>query len=144
MSNVITLESVNKSHAKRNFRAIRESYDLTQAEAAVAMGTSPATIENWERKNTAVPDLRSVKIRLQRVARRKNAGETLGKNMLFDHYPLRMARTMLKLDLEGIAAMFDYSTTAWQRFESNNRPLNREKLDQLEEEIRKEFKKHCL
>jgi hypothetical protein len=64
--------------------------------------------------------------------------------MLFSVYPLKLAREILGVGIEDIAYEFGgYSKSAWQKFESNDRMLDRKILLQIEDKVRRHFSDAC-
>ena len=147
MSNLINMADVAGAPKIRDFKEIRRDFGLSRAEAAVALGVSRASIENWERKPCTKHDDAMITAKFQKFVLEHPADESgkrvAGRNLLFGRYPLRMAREVLELTTEAIAAKYGYSASAWKKFEGNGRPLNSAVMSQLEADVRDAFLSSC-
>lgn len=132
-----------KGHEQSNteFKELRNQYGLTVIQAAVALATTTHNVETWEANPNMGPSDAVVRQNFAEY-QRLNFGR-IDSNMLFAAYPLRVARDMLDLTLGEIAADFGYSAAAWQKFESNQRLLDRKKLRVLEARVRTHFVDTC-
>lgn len=123
------------------YRALRAEYGLSVIEAAAALGTTPSTVELWEARTDIGPGQEHVRSRYEQYRRENVNGSD--SNMLFTVYPLRVARDMLRKEQEDIASLFGYSAATWQKFESNQRVLDRKILRELESMVRANFAATC-
>lgn len=143
MSDVIALSSVNNNDSEFQFMKLRESFGLTRNQAATAMGTSVATIEYWELNPLKGPDELTATNTLQDFVRENGISFSEDKNLLYGHYPLKIARDLLSLSIDEIAKRYGYKKDAWQSFESNRRPLKREIICEIESDVRSHFNNLC-
>lgn len=145
MTNIVTFDSsrTTDSDSAFDFRSLRKELGLTRTQAAIAMGTSPATIENWERGDSPGPNEVTATNALQTFLRENGDDAGIGKNLLFGHYPLRLARELLEIPVEEIAKRYGYKKSAWQSFEGNRRPLKPGVLEKIEEDVRQYFGELC-
>lgn len=143
MTNIVAFRDAKIPDSKFDFRTLRTELGLTRAQAAIAMGASPATIENWERNPDSGPNEVTATNKMQTFIRENGDDATVGKNLLFGHYPLRLARELLEVSIEDIANQYGYKKSAWQRFEGNSRPLNKDILLKVESDVQFYFGELC-
>ncbi|MEM1396147.1 MAG: hypothetical protein AAGH38_01705 [Pseudomonadota bacterium] len=147
MSKLIKLSDNVKAPKTRSFKEIRADFGLTRAEAALALDVSRASIENWERKPCTRQDDAMITAKFQKFAveypKDKDGNPTVGRNLIFNRYPLRMAREILGRTVEQIAVDYGYSVSAWKKFEGNGRPINQDTLKKLEDDVRDAFLSTC-
>ena len=123
-------------------KKLRDEYGLTVIQAAAALGTKSSNIELWEANSDLGPGEDYLRSRFENFVRENGASSV--SNMLFSVYPLKLAREILGLSIEDIAHEYgDYSKSAWQKFESNDRILGREILLQIEDKVRAHFSNAC-
>jgi transcriptional regulator with XRE-family HTH domain len=123
-------------------KQLREEYDLTVIQAAAALGTNSGNIELWESDIELGPGENFLRSRFEDFVRKNSASSV--SNMLFSVYPLKLAREILDLTIEDIAQEYgDYSKSAWQKFESNDRVLDRKILLRIEDKVRTHFSNAC-
>lgn len=148
MSKLINLADSKGAPEVRSFKDIRADFGLTRAEAAIAMGVSRASIENWERKPCTTHDDAQITTKFQKFViehpRGEDGNRQIGRNLIFGRYPLRMAREILGLSVDKIAAQYGYSESAWKKFEGNGRPINEDVLKTLEADVRDAFLSSCM
>jgi hypothetical protein len=123
-------------------RAMREDYGLSIIQAAAALTTTSNNIEIWEANPAMGPGENFLRTQFENFVRENGARAV--SNMLFSVYPLKLAREILGVGIEDIAYEFGgYSKSAWQKFESNDRMLDRKILLQIEDKVRKHFSDAC-
>jgi transcriptional regulator with XRE-family HTH domain len=123
-------------------RLIREEYGLTVIQAAAALGTTGSNVELWESKPDLGPGENFLRSQFEDFVRKNSINNV--SNMLFSVYPLKLAREILGVSIEQIASEHGgYSKSAWQKFESNDRILDRKILLQLEDKVRSHFANAC-
>jgi len=143
MSQVIQLsERIDEARIKKNclYRARRE-YGLTVLEAAEALGISAHIVEREERGEDCRFSDRSIKSKFEYFVASIAKGE--GKNLIFHSFPLRVAREILGLEIEEMAAKYGCSKSHWKKLEANYRKLTADKLDQIEQDVRSCFLAVC-
>lgn len=141
MAEIYTFELGGCSNELRSIRELRKEMGLSLSQAAAAMGVSAATIENWEANPGMGPGPDIVTDKLQSFIREN--GTDAGKNLVFGHYPLRVARELLGMSVAEIAKAYGFSPSAWQKLESNGRALSKERLSVIEEDVRNHFERIC-
>jgi len=144
MSKLIYLSDSKNAPKTRTFKEIRADFTLNRAQAAVALGVSRASIENWERKPCTRHDDATITEKFQKFVLEHGEDEEIGRNLIFGRYPLRMARELLELKVGKIAEKYGYSESAWKKFEGNGRPLKAETMLALERDVRDAFLSCCL
>lgn len=123
-------------------RAMREEYGLSIIQAAAALGTTCSNVEIWEANSQIGPGEDFLRSQFEDFVREN--GDKPVSNMLFSVYPLKLAREILGVGIEEIAFEFgSYSKSAWQKFESNDRILDRVILLRIEDKVRKHFSNAC-
>lgn len=123
-------------------RRVREEYGLSVIQAAAALDTTSSNIELWEANWDLGPGEDFLRSQFENFVRSKSAEDL--SNLLFSVYPLKIAREILGLTIEEIAHQFgDYSKSAWQKFESNDRVLDRSILLMIEDRVRIHFAEAC-
>lgn len=143
MSKLIKLSDSKNAPVTRTFKEIRADYNLSRAQAAIAMGVSRASIENWERKPCTNIDDVAISAKFLKYSKEQDITQKVGRNLIFDRYPLRMAREILELKAGDIAHKYGYSESAWKKFEGNGRPLNVNTMRKLENDVRVAFLSCC-
>ena len=129
-------------NGKSVVRGMREEYGLSIIQAAAALGTTSSNIEIWEANPSMGPGKNFLRTQFEGFVRENGAKAV--SNMLFGVYPLKLAREILGVGIEDIASEFGgYSKSAWQKFESNDRMLDRKILLQIEDKVRKHFSDAC-
>ena len=123
-------------------RAVRSEYGLSLLQAAVALGISASAVEEMERHGDDVFAPEMVRRKYELFVGTTNFG--VGKNLLFDTYPLRMARELLDLSIDEMASRFGYKPSSWKRIEMNARPLHPDILARIEAEVRHKLSSVCL
>lgn len=141
MATILRMDGRRPAPVRGGLREMRKEYELSLAEAGEALGVAASTVENWERVGSPRRPPESVRASFEEY--RARSPSTAGKNLLFGCYPLRLARQLLKADVQGIASMFGYSPSAWLKFEADARPLPQEKLAALEERVRRRVTEVC-
>jgi hypothetical protein len=136
------IENASSVHRDSDVRLVRKEYGLSVIQAAAALGTSGRNLEVWEANPGMGPGVDFLRSQFENYVREN--GEDLVSNMLFSVYPLKIARDILGFPIEEIAREFGgYSKAAWQKFESNDRVLDREILRQIEMSVREHFANSC-
>ncbi|MGO7078718.1 hypothetical protein ACCT03_33700 [Rhizobium johnstonii] len=142
MDNVVAYPNnegvVDDAHTIRQIR-IRKGLSIVQA--AAALRTTPSNIELWEANPGMGPKRFVVSNHFDNFLRENDPG--CGKNLLFNRYPLSLARDILSLNVEEIAALFGYKKSTWQKFESHTRVLSADDLARLEDMVRERFSVVC-
>lgn len=138
MQNVLLLHT-RQAHAL-DLRGIRNEYGLSLLQAAIALRISASALEDLERSGDPKMGGEEIRRRYELFVG-TNAPE--GKNLIFGHYPLRMAREILGVSVEEIAAANGYTANTWKRIEANARPLRRDILQKIECQVRDKFKAVC-
>jgi transcriptional regulator with XRE-family HTH domain len=141
MATILRFTTRAEADVGAQFREARREYGLSLSQAAAALGVSPATVENWEKLGT--DKLRPGDAKAAYGVATQEATAAGGNNVIFGCYPLRLARQLLQLDLDQIAAEFGYTRNAWLKLEANARFLPREKLLDLEQRIRTKLASVC-
>ena len=126
--------------ASAALRGIRNEYGLSVLQAAHALSTSAAAIERMERSDDPSVSAEEIRRQYELFA---GCGGVVGKNLVFGHYPLGMARELLSLDIGQMAARYGYTVNSWKRIEADARPLRPELLQQIEEDVRDELATVC-
>jgi hypothetical protein len=121
-------------------KALRDIHGLTVTQAAAALGTTTHNFEKWEATGNGT-DFEFADQAFQ--AYRLTDGPGQDTNQLFAVYPLRVARDMLGYSIEVMAKEFGYSIAGWQKFESNQRLLDRNILSRIETMVRDDFARAC-
>jgi transcriptional regulator with XRE-family HTH domain len=125
-----------------DFRTLRRQFGLSPTQVAEALDVSPATVEAWERGLNSPPDIRSARTRVDAFAQADPSGQQ-GKNLLFGHYPLRLARELLSLSVDEMASRFGFSKSHWTKVEANFRTLPPETLKEIETFVRARLAEVC-
>jgi len=136
----LSLASVNDRVHAISLRSIRNEYGLTILEAARALDLAASTVEQLERDEG--PDISPEQVR-QKYEMYAATTNSDGRNLIFGHYPLRMARELLGLSLDEMAARFGYKTSSWKRIEANARPLRPGVREEIEHQVRTRFTAIC-
>lgn len=140
MAQVLSLAAERKARRQPDARNARIEYGLTILEAAKALDLSASAIEELERSDEPRFSLVEIRRKYELFLGTGGAG---GKNLIFGHYPLRMAREVLGLSLEDMAGAFGYTANSWKRIEAHARPLQRETLERIERQVREKFSAIC-
>lgn len=143
MSKLIKLSDGKNAPIARSFKEIRADFTLSRAQAAVALGVSRASIENWERKPCTRHDDATITEKFQKFVIEHGKNDEVGRNLIFGRYPLRMAREILELKVGEIADKYGYSESAWKKFEGNGRPLKAKIIQAVEHDVRDTFLSCC-
>jgi DNA-binding XRE family transcriptional regulator len=119
-----------------DFKELRRQAGLAPTQLAEALDVSTATIEAWERGLNSPPDI-EVAARMVEAFAGSDATGQQGKNLIFNHYPLRVARDLLSLSVEQMAEEFGpYSRSSWTKIEASFRSLPDETLRRIEDRVR--------
>lgn len=119
-------------------KEIRKEYGLSLLEAAIALGLSASALEGMERAPLTSEESLRRKYELFCGTRSSS-----GKNLIFGHYPLRVAREILQLTVDEMAARFGYTGNSWRRIEANARPLSADTIRAIERQVRERFSTIC-
>jgi transcriptional regulator with XRE-family HTH domain len=141
MTNVIEFGVGARPINKTNLREARKEFGLSLSQAAAALDTSPVMIENWERNSGMGPSIELIVDKFQSFIQKH--GSEAGKNLIFGHYSLRMARELLGLSIQQVAEKYGYKPSVWPRLENNSRLLPEDKIKQIEEDVRSHFARIC-
>lgn len=142
MSTVLKFQARPKCQSRENeFRDLRKSFGLSILQAAQALEVSASTLENWEQLRSFKLTIAAIESSYQRYSNNLVPGS--GKNVLFGSYPLRLARMLLRLDVEQIASEFGYTEAAWLKIESNARILTEDKIEVIEDRLRAQMADLC-
>jgi transcriptional regulator with XRE-family HTH domain len=149
MSNVVTLAKrstiMTASFAQKVYN-LRNEYGLTLTQAAEALSISTGNLENIEqgRKNVVEFTLSDIENLYEDYL--SISGLYTDKNLLFNTYPLRVARDILELTIEEFAELNGYKLESWKKIESHRRKLPKEKIREIEKSVRVHFrnKSRCV
>lgn len=136
----LSLASVNDAVRVISLRDIRAEYGLTILEAARALDLAASAVEQLERDEG--PDISPEQVR-QKYELYAATNNSDARNLIFGHYPLRMARELLGLNIEQMAERYGYKTSSWKRIEANARPLRPGLLEEIEDQVRTRFTAIC-
>ena len=125
------------------FRRARRKYGLTLTQAASALGVTPSAVEAWERGGEAAIDAEAAGEAYALYAENTETLRAAGKNMLFGCFPMRVARDILQLDVNSIAAEFGYSPSYWTKIEANARCAPPHVVEILEQRIKETMGELC-
>src|SRR3546814_1501490 len=118
MGNVINLAASGIQADKFELREIRNEYGLSILQAAQALNLSSSKIEEIERSKDSTIDPISVRRDFEIFV---GLGSSAGKNLIFGHYPLRIARELLSRNLAEMAKCYVYTANSWKRIDANAR-----------------------
>ena len=125
------------------FRRARQRFELTLTQAASALTVTPSVVEAWERGAEAAICVEAAEKAYARYVENTEALRTAGKNMLFGCFPMRVARDILQMDIDGIASLFAYSPSYWAKIEANARCAPPHVIETLEQRIRDTMGELC-
>lgn len=129
------------SRGEPGLRQIRQEYGLSVTQAAAALRVPAVTVERWEAIPGVGPGEEFLRYQFEEFNRTHD--HTSSTNFLFGVYPLRLARELLCLSIDEISSRHNYSKSAWQKFESNDRLLDRSVLKSIEDEVSRCFIEAC-
>lgn len=141
MAEVLSIQPGRNDDVQLGPREIRNEYGLSLLEAASALGISAAAVEELERGRTEPLGGEALRRKYELFIGTTDAG--VGKNLIFGSYPLRVARELLEISLDEMAAKFGYTANSWKRIEANARPLSPELLRNIEKEVRDKLATVC-
>jgi hypothetical protein len=133
--------SDRQDRPKDGYRMLREEFGLSIIAAAAALETSAQKIELWEAQGIG-PGEDLVRMKFETYVH-ENSGK-IPSNLLIGTFPLSLAREILGMSVEDISSKYGYSTSAWYKFEKNQRLLNRDSLYEIEEAVRDKFAAACI
>lgn len=125
------------------FRRARQRYGLSLRQAASALGVDHSLVESWERGAEAPIDAEAAAAAYSTYAENTEALRTSGKNILFGCFPMRVAREILQLRTDEIAAEFGYSVSYWTKIEANARSAPAHVIEALENRIKETMSELC-
>jgi DNA-binding transcriptional regulator YiaG len=141
-SNIARLPiKTNKRGEPSIILTLRGEYRFTVVDAASALATTSANVEHWEANPGLGPQEDLVRASFEDYKHSGKRGER--SNLIFGTYPLKLAREILGLNIDEIAASHGYKRSMWQKFESNDRELDRGVLLRLEDDVREHFLAAC-
>lgn len=143
MSKIVNITDAIGAPNTRSFKEIRAEFDLSRTQAAEALGMSRASIDHWERKKYTARNEVELKEKFQAYIDIHDGAPKGGRNLVFNKFPLRMAREILEKSVAEMAEKYGYSESAWAKFEGNGRPLKAEIKEQLERDVRAAFMESC-
>ena len=143
MSKIVNITDAKGAASTRSFQDIRAEFNLSRTQAAEALGMSRASIDNWERKSYTARNEVELKEKFQAYLDETNGDPKRGRNLIFNRFPLRMAREIMELTVAQMAEKYGYSESAWKKFEGNGRPLSAEVKTALEKDVRTKFMESC-
>jgi DNA-binding XRE family transcriptional regulator len=132
MATVFDFSQDNPISHGRLLRSERESATLTLAQAAAAIGISPITLDGWEqgRKPQLTPS--AAKKAYRQFRNDTNHCFKTGNNLFFGVFPIRIAKDILGLSVEQMAAKSGYSVSSWTKMEANARLVPPTKVAEIE------------
>lgn len=125
------------------YRRARQKFGLALTQAASALGVTPSAVETWERGASAPISVDAAEAAYAAYAENTEALRSAGKNVLFGCFPMRVARDILQLDVEEIAAEFGFSQSYWTKIEANARCAPQHVIETLEQRVRSTMGDRC-
>ena len=141
MSNVHSIHG-GSAILSEQLRAERKSYGLKIAQAAAALSVPASVYESWESNTAKAPSASYVEISFKRYCEVDD--DRADKNFLFGNYPLSMARSFLRYDVESIATEYGFKPSTWRKFENHSRKMKAEVIQKIEQDIRDSFMANCM
>ena len=138
---IVPLLRETKTSSNALYKA-RKEYDLSLAQAAVALGLSATQVERDELRDSPVTDVGNARQAFEVFCATDKSGSA-GKNLLFGYMPLRVSRDIFCLSVEDIAARFGMSASQWRKMECHARAMDMEMLESIEKEIISHFEGLC-
>ena len=132
MAEVLLFPGIDQVELGKSLRNVREQAELSLVQAAVALEISPVTLDAWEQGRKPQSDPTTVASKYKAYRDNTNYCQRNGNNLIFGVFPLRVARDVLGLSVEELAASVGYSQSSWTKIEANARILPNDKLFEIE------------
>lgn len=144
MAELLKFPASNPVVLGAQLRRKREAAELTLAQAATALGISPITLDGWEQGRKPQITPHDAEQLFQKFRSDTNACRKAGNNLLFGVFPVRIAREILQLSLEGMAREVGYSVSSWSKMEANARIVPKDKMEQIEARVADAWSAACM
>jgi len=118
-----------------NVRAVRQEYNLSLLQFALALGVPCHQVQVWEAKPPLSLSEDEVCSKIEEYL---HSGKDIRRdnNVLFGVYPISIARQLLMISIKEVAKLCGYKLTSWQKIEANTRPVRHEAVGLLEKLIK--------
>lgn len=141
MTEVIELFKTTEPLEGSLLQTTRQEFGLSLVQASRILGISAPTLEKYETRSGLRMTISDVRNKFEYFV--STTDENVGKNLIFHHLPLRVAREIMGYSVEEIATKYDYSGGTWRKFECNQRELPNDVLVRLQIDVKQTFDKMC-
>lgn len=136
------LESVKLKSARTSAR-LSLTQAVTALEVTLGIAIAPGTLEAWENGRPPKVCPKRAAIAYKGLARHTAKFRHLGTNVLFGSLPLSVARDILDMSVEEIAALYGYKRSFWIKFEANARAVPVDIIEDLQSKLQGRFAVLC-